>query len=266
MKVMRAAADEVFVVEAFDVVGFDGDDIVNVLETAGDEEERFLGDDETEFLEEVRVDDGIGDAGFVFKADEDEAFGGAGTLAANDVAGDADELVVAGVREIGGAENVFQSGTRGSSSFQVRADQGHWVRAGGEVEAGEIGLETFEGVHGAQRRTFQVPSSKFQRSSNFQVPIVGGWSLGVIWSLFQQVIGMLSAFNVPQRFSPMRGKTIECADFGEGAEFGFVEAGAGFKVFEGGEGALGQHVAGVFFADVADHAEAEADGIFWGTC
>jgi hypothetical protein len=106
MEVMRTAADEVFVVEAFDVVGFDGDDVVNVLEAAGDEEERFLGDDEAEFLEEVRVDDGVGDGGLVFKADEDEAFGSAGALAANDVAGDANDLVVAGVREVGGAENV----------------------------------------------------------------------------------------------------------------------------------------------------------------
>ena len=59
MKIMRTAADEVFVVEAFDVMGFDGDDVVNVLETASDEEEGFLGDDEAEFFEEVRINDGV---------------------------------------------------------------------------------------------------------------------------------------------------------------------------------------------------------------
>ena len=51
MEIVGGAADEIFVVEAFDVVGFDGDNVVDVLEAAGDEEERFLRDDEAEFLE-----------------------------------------------------------------------------------------------------------------------------------------------------------------------------------------------------------------------
>jgi len=59
MKIVGLAADEVFVLEGFDVMGLDGDDIVDVLEPSCDEKERFLGDDEAEFLEELRRHDGI---------------------------------------------------------------------------------------------------------------------------------------------------------------------------------------------------------------
>ena len=59
MEVVGAGADEAFVLEGFDVVGFDGDDVIDVLEAAGDEEEGFLGDDEAEFFEEGRRDDRI---------------------------------------------------------------------------------------------------------------------------------------------------------------------------------------------------------------
>ena len=47
-------------------------------------------DDHAVLREKLRRDDGVGDAGFVFKAEEDEAFGGAGALAGDDAAGDAD--------------------------------------------------------------------------------------------------------------------------------------------------------------------------------
>src|SRR5687767_3877035 len=100
MKIVRGAGDEVLVMEAFNVVSFDGDDVVEMLEAAGDEQERFLGNDEAEFLEELRVDDGIRNPGFIFEADEHKAFGRTGTLAADDVAGDSHDLVVPRLREI----------------------------------------------------------------------------------------------------------------------------------------------------------------------
>jgi hypothetical protein len=108
---MRGGADEVFVVETFKVMGFDGDDVVLMLKAAGNQEEWFLGDDEAEFFKELRVYDNIRNAGFIFEAEKDETFGGAGALAANDVARDADQLVVASGGEIGGAQNILEMRT-----------------------------------------------------------------------------------------------------------------------------------------------------------
>ena len=55
-----------------------------VLDFAVDGEEQFLGNGEAPLFEELRGNDGIGDAGFIFEADEDKSLGGAGSLAAND--------------------------------------------------------------------------------------------------------------------------------------------------------------------------------------
>ena len=110
MEIVGGAADEVFVLEALDVMGFDADDVVHVLETAGDEEKRFLGNDEAKLLEQLRLNNGVRDARFIFKAYEHEALGCAGALTANDIAGDSDDLLVAGVAQIGRAEDVVEFG------------------------------------------------------------------------------------------------------------------------------------------------------------
>ena len=130
------------VVEAFDVAGLDDVNAVGGLEAAFDEEKTFLGDGEAKFFEELRRDDGIGDAGFVFEADENEAFGGAGALATDDVAGDADDLAVLAIREIDGAPDVFE----------VRAEEGHGMRADRQRKAGVIGGEALEIGHVGERR------------------------------------------------------------------------------------------------------------------
>jgi len=51
VKIVRWAADEIFVLESFDVMGLDGNDVVDMLKAAGDEEKRFLSDNETKLLE-----------------------------------------------------------------------------------------------------------------------------------------------------------------------------------------------------------------------
>jgi len=89
--------EEGVVFEGFDVGGVDGDDAVDVLETAVEDEEGLLRDDLAVFFEGGGGDEGVGDAGFVFEADEEVAFGGAGALAADDEAGDAELLVVWGL-------------------------------------------------------------------------------------------------------------------------------------------------------------------------
>ena len=98
MEIVRGGALELAVVKAFDVAGLDDVNAVGGLEAAFDEEEAFLGDDEPQFFEELWSDDGVGDAGFVFEADENEPFGGAGALATDHVARDADDLAVLAVR------------------------------------------------------------------------------------------------------------------------------------------------------------------------
>ena len=137
MKIIGGGALELPVVEAFDVAGLDDVDAVGGLEAAFNEEEAFLGDGEAEFLEEGRRDDGVADAGFVFEADEDKAFRGAGALAADDVAGDANSLAMFATREVDGAPDVLE----------VRAQEGHGVRTDGEGKAAVIGGEAFEFGH-----------------------------------------------------------------------------------------------------------------------
>ena len=51
VKIVRGAADEIFILEAFDMMGLDGNDTVHVLESAGDKEEWFLGNDKAKLLE-----------------------------------------------------------------------------------------------------------------------------------------------------------------------------------------------------------------------
>src|SRR5204862_2588497 len=92
MEVIRGRALELAVVEAFDVAGLDDVNTVGGLQAAFDQEEAFLCDGEAKLFEKLRGDDRVGDAGFVFEADEDKAFGSTRALAADDVARDADDL------------------------------------------------------------------------------------------------------------------------------------------------------------------------------
>src|SRR5580765_458743 len=81
--------------ERLDDAGFYGDDAVLILQDAVDDEKRVVDDDGVIFFEKLRRDDDVGDAGFVFQAEEDEAFCGARTLANDDGASDANERAVA---------------------------------------------------------------------------------------------------------------------------------------------------------------------------
>ena len=109
MKIVGAAANEVFGIKALDLLGLNHEDVFASLQAAGDLEEGLLGDDEAELFEKFGADDGVADAGFVLEADEDHTFRGAGTLAADDVARDADDLAVASAGDIDGAPGVWQA-------------------------------------------------------------------------------------------------------------------------------------------------------------
>ena len=69
---------------------------------------------------------------------------------------------------------------------------------------------------------------------------------------------------MPERVAAVGGEAIQGTDFGEGAEFRFIEEGSGFEIFqrcEWASGSLFEHLEQVFFANVADNAESEAHGI-----
>src|SRR5688572_8112809 len=76
--------------ESFDFFRFDVDDAMLILQFPGDAERGFLRDHETAGLEERWNDNHVGDARFVFEADEDKTFCGARTLTADDRARDGD--------------------------------------------------------------------------------------------------------------------------------------------------------------------------------
>ena len=66
--------------------GFDGDHVVLILQNALDHEEAFGDQQEAVLVQQIGMDDCISNPGFVFEAEEEEAFGGAGTLAGDDAA------------------------------------------------------------------------------------------------------------------------------------------------------------------------------------
>ena len=93
---------------------------------------------------EVGVDDDVGEAGFVFDRQEDDAAGGAGALAAGDDAGAAGWTVV------------FQRAQRGGGEvalfFELAAQQGERVAAEREAERTVVGDEVFAFAGGSERR------------------------------------------------------------------------------------------------------------------
>src|SRR5262245_39527915 len=105
---MRAAADKVFVLEAINLQCLDGNDIVGMLKTASDEEKGFLGDHQAKSFKHRRSQDCISDTGFILEADKYKTLGGSGTLPANNIPGNAHNLVMTRLWKIGRAPDVMQ--------------------------------------------------------------------------------------------------------------------------------------------------------------
>lgn len=95
-------------VDGADAMGFHMDDAVLYLQCAFDVEEARARNEDAFALEEVGGDDDVGNAGFVFHGEEDEAFGGAGALTGNYASGGADEGVAGGAGEVVGGEVAAQ--------------------------------------------------------------------------------------------------------------------------------------------------------------
>ena len=84
VKIMGNRRAESVVGQGIDAAGLDHGGAAGVLDFALDGKEGFLGDGEAPLFEELRGNDGVGHAGFIFEADEDKSLCGAGALAADD--------------------------------------------------------------------------------------------------------------------------------------------------------------------------------------
>ena len=111
------------------------DRAVTALHQALDQQEGFGADSQALGFEEFGRDDGVGDAGLVFQAQETHALGGAGALTANHLSGHPDAGTVGSFPKLGALPDVLQSG----------AAQGHRMGARGEAECGVVGHQSLLG-------------------------------------------------------------------------------------------------------------------------
>src|SRR5436190_6468315 len=130
------------------------DDVIDVLERTLEKKKLALNHRGAVLIENVRRDDDIRNAGFVFEADEDETFGCAGALARNHTAGHTDITPIRSVREIDGAEY--------AKTIQPLAAIGHRVRTDRHAGAVEVGNETLFMGHDVERRGFVFNFDVFQ--------------------------------------------------------------------------------------------------------
>jgi hypothetical protein len=87
-------------------------DAVLILEWSFDHEESAARDDDAILLKDVGREDDVGDAGFVFEREKDEALGGAWALAGDDAACGADKLIGACRFEFLRGENALLASCR----------------------------------------------------------------------------------------------------------------------------------------------------------
>lgn len=127
-----------------DANGFDGDDIVLILQLALDEQELLVDDDHMVSREELRRDDGIGDAGFVLEAQKNKTLRGARALTGDHRSGNADMSPVRELGQLDGGANAL--------ALQCGAMVGHGMRANRHSGAAKVGDEAFFRGHGEERR------------------------------------------------------------------------------------------------------------------
>jgi len=94
VKIMRCHRNPCQEGQALDFLGEEGGDVILGLGAAFELKEALLGDDGSVVLKGGGGHEGIADAGLVLKGDEDVSFGGAGALAADDLAPDEDGRVM----------------------------------------------------------------------------------------------------------------------------------------------------------------------------
>ena len=129
--------------QRFESSGPYGENIVDILHLAFNEQICVVEDGGALAIENVGHDDGIGDAGFIFHAEEQQSFGSPGTLAANDAAGDKHRPAI--------ADRLQLIGWRDAESVQLFAVKGDRVFADCQVSIVKIGIQPLTGAHGLQR-------------------------------------------------------------------------------------------------------------------
>src|ERR1051325_11210944 len=95
-------------------------------------------------VEEIGSDDRIGDTGLVLETEEDEAAGGAGTLAANHAAGGADTAAVGQALQVAGADDSLGVERGAAVAPGMRADR--------QASAVKVGHQALLVGHARQRR------------------------------------------------------------------------------------------------------------------
>ncbi len=90
--------------DILDLFGEHMGDLVRALHAAGDTQHAACNDGAAEAFVDVAPDDNVHDTGFIFKREEDHPLGGAGALAENDKACNADAGIVGGAGQIRGAQ------------------------------------------------------------------------------------------------------------------------------------------------------------------
>src|SRR5689334_14506869 len=117
--------------DLFDAHGFHMNNVVDILDRTLKQQELALNHSGAITIEHVRRNDDVCNAGFIFKADENETFCGTRSLAGDDAAGDADKSSIGCVRKIEGAKN--------AAAVQSSATIRHRVWADSHAGAVEVG-------------------------------------------------------------------------------------------------------------------------------
>lgn len=100
VKIVGSRCAESVVGQGIDESSLDDGRVSRVLNFAMDGEEGFLGNSEPALFEESRINNNIGNTGFVFEAYEDKSLSSSWSLAANDHSGDMNGPAIPASRQI----------------------------------------------------------------------------------------------------------------------------------------------------------------------
>lgn len=153
VKIVGSRCAEGVVGQGIDAAGLNYGRVSRVLNPTVNGEEGFLGNSEPAPFEETRIDNNVGNTGFVFKTYEDKSLSSSWPLAADDHSRDMNMLSISALRQI----------ARQSYVMKPLTNEGHRMSSGSDAGAGKIGLESFKGIHGSKRqRSSQIIGETWQ--------------------------------------------------------------------------------------------------------
>src|SRR5690348_15109450 len=134
-------------------VSFDGNYVIQILQCSFDEQKLLANERQAIVFEQVGSDDGVGDAGFILQAEEDESVSGAGTLACDDAAGNAHAASVFNVLQVAGALHALQLGAAVSHGMTPHRQAG----------AAKVSYQPLFVIHACQGRGGVALDNSFQQ-------------------------------------------------------------------------------------------------------